>query len=376
MSNVSGELPEHQVKGNSPDSDTNAPEGQGLVISSIIDRELPEQFFLTQEEMDKATDGIPSGISKANSKEEHPVYSVAFSPASIRVSKSDPRRRGTKTESWRPKQNLTSWSSKSRTKMLERFATLDYSSFQVPDSILGFITLTYPKSWQLVAPTASASKTHLQSLRKRFERTYGRPLFGIWKMEFQRRGAPHYHILAPIPLGREFREWLSVNWTEVVNHPDPKEREKHLLAGTGVDKAKGLNASTAHRISYYFSKHASPNIGAKEYQNTPPQEWVDSGSVGRYWGYWGLKIAVSWVEVSQENALFMARTLRRWQRAHRKIVKRTVWRVNTKTGCVYQRRVSRRQSVSKSSQSFRLVPDGAEFARLFAKHFSATRLEN
>ena len=375
---MSGESPEQTAQGYSPDAAAMVPEakGSGLVICSIIDREIPDQFFLTQDEMDKATVGIPPRNSKAKKKADQAVYSVAFSPASIRVSKSDPRRRGTKADTWRPKQNLISWSSKSRSKMLERFATLDYSSFQLPESILGFITLTYPNSWQLVAPTASSSKTHLQSLRKRFERTYGRPLYGIWKMEFQRRGAPHFHILAPIPLGREFREWLSINWTEVVNHPDPKERGKHLLAGTGVDKAKGLSASTAHRISYYFSKHASPGIGAKEYQNTPPQEWVDAGSVGRYWGYWGLKIAVSLVEVSQENALFMARTLRRWQRAHRKVVKKTVWRVNTRTGVVYQRKVSRRQTIPKSCQSFRLVPDGAEFARLFAKHFSARGLED
>jgi hypothetical protein len=47
------------------------------------------------------------------------------------------------------------------------------------------ITLTYGKTYP-------KSKEHLEALRKWLER---RGYYGVWRLEFQERGAPHYHIL-------------------------------------------------------------------------------------------------------------------------------------------------------------------------------------
>ena len=53
-----------------------------------------------------------------------------------------------------------------------------------------------------------------------FERAWKRKLIGVWKREFQRRGAPHYHILMVPPHGTVnglgFREWLSQTWASIV----------------------------------------------------------------------------------------------------------------------------------------------------------------
>ena len=62
----------------------------------------------------------------------------------------------------------------------------------------------------------------------------------IWKLEFQRRGAPHFHILIAQPSGdlRTFRAWLSEAWAEVVGHTDAHQRELHRRAGT--DNVAGI----------------------------------------------------------------------------------------------------------------------------------------
>lgn len=338
----------------------------GLVISSKTVRIQPTKKFVSKSEILKAMEDIPT-LPPREDGDFSPRYSVSVSPSTIRISRHEPQRLGCKPEKWEPRQPVMKWTDKSRAQMVERLATLDYSPFNIPDNLLAFITLTYPGDWLVVAPTASHAKKHFQTLRKRFERRFKRPFFAVWKMEFQRRGAPHFHLLAPVPVGVGFNDWLSEAWTDIVAPPLPHDRAKHLMAGTGVDRAKGMSSDTPHRISYYFSKHASANKGVKEYQNRPAKEWVDAGSVGRFWGYWSLIPATVKAEVSNEHAIYISRTLRRWQRANRKIAKTKVWRTNTKTGVVSKRSVSRRKKIVKGSRAFRLVPDGEMFARQFGE---------
>lgn len=369
MSNVSGELPELQVKGNSPDSDTKAPQRQGLVICSITDRNPTESPFVSLEQLQEALLPFTGG----NRIQAESDYSVEFSPACVRVSRKRPQSQIVANRAPAVRRQVKHWSDKSRVKMMERFASLDYSPFEDQTSIAALITLTYPADWLTVAPNGQSSKRHLQILRKRFERAFGRPFFGLWKMEFQRRGAPHFHILAPIPVGVQFQDWLSQTWSDVVAHPDPVEKQKHRLAGTGVDLAKGLNAENAHLISFYFSKHSSAGYGPKEYQNNPPSEWKSQDSVGRFWGYWGLDIATQRISLDRDRALFIARTLRRWQRSKRRVIKTKVWRTDRKTGVIYHRKANRKQKVHSHSQAMRLVPNGAEFAKIFAKHLGQSK---
>lgn len=336
----------------------------GLVIYSKTVREQPSRKFVSEQDIEDAIAYLPR-LKRVGLLETQNIVSV--SPASIRVSRKEPKRLGEKVSNWKPREPVVKWSDKSRSKMVERLATLDYSPFDIPDSLLAFITLTYPADWLSVVPTAMSAKKHLHSLRKRFQREFGRPFYAVWKMEFQRRGAPHFHLLAPVPNGVGFSEWLSHAWADVVKHPDPDQRAKHLVAGTGVDRAKGINSDTAQRISYYFSKHSSANKGVKEYQNTPPNEWVEAGSVGRFWGYWGLEPITREVIVSASDALFVSRCLRRWQRANARTVRVKVWRTDMRTGRRYQRAARRRYRVHTGSRAFRLVPDGSVFAFTLGK---------
>jgi hypothetical protein len=40
--------------------------------------------------------------------------------------------------------------------------------------------------------------------------------------------------------GRKFPDWLSQEWADIVGHPEPERRARHLLTGTGVDIPNGL----------------------------------------------------------------------------------------------------------------------------------------
>lgn len=344
----------------------------GLVIYAKTDRdEVVNPRLVTLEELTKAIESIPKG-QKINDPLSD-VYSVSLSPGSVTISKSSPSSVGQRVENYKPRTAIKDWSKKSRSSMIARLASLDYSPLFV--SLVKppvMITLTYPANWQKLVPTAAEAKRHLQIFRKRYERHFKEKLYGLWKMEFQARQAVHFHIFcSPSVRGEELRNWLSTNWVEIVNETDLKEREKHLRAGTGVDVAFGFKATDSRAISSYFAKHNSPGQSAKEYQNRPPDLWLESGTVGRYWGYWNLQKLILTSEVSEDVAVFIARTLRRWHKSLTKPVTVTVWRVNQKTGEVTKRKVKRRIKRFRSSSGYLVVKDGSVIGELLSRAIEA-----
>lgn len=235
-----------------------------------------------------------------------------------------------------PTRVITEWSRKSRANMVRSIGLLDLTPMYSDRSRLpGMITLTYPGCWLTVAPSGKAVKKHLKMLRKRYERAFGETLMCIWKLEFQGREpwnwctcetcdgrddgrAPHIHMLTVPPRklvdGMHYRQWLSLAWADIVDHPDPEQRANHVNAGTRVDITKGLDAKDPKRVSVYFTKHGS--FTAKEYQHRVPQAWTEPETgPGRFWGYWGLEKTKVLVEVPQEAAVILGRTMRRWAAA-------------------------------------------------------------
>lgn len=231
---------------------------------------------------------------------------------------------------------ITEWSRKSRNNMLRTFCQLDYTPlFADPTKLPAMITLTYPGAWLAVAPNGKAAKAQFRAWRERYKRAWGATWVGIWKLEFQDRGAPHFHLHMVPPhglstgnlSGLKWREWLSQSWAEVVNHPDPEEYRKHLAAGTRIDYAEGLKASDPKRLAVYFLKRHSQG-SSKEYQHTVPPEWQGPGDgPGRFWGHCGLDTARIGVVVSPQDGVKVGRILRRWAHAQRTTRQATIRRV-------------------------------------------------
>jgi hypothetical protein len=96
----------------------------------------------------------------------------------------------------------------------------------------------------------------------------------FWFLEFQDRGAPHYHMF-----GTWFpsKEWVSKTWYRIVDSEDIR----HLHAGT---RTEFLRTGRGGTISY-ASKYAN-----KLKQKVPPKDFEN---VGRFWGICGNRKVVS-----------------------------------------------------------------------------------
>lgn len=304
---------------------------------------------------------------------------------------SSTRRSSTALDDRGPSGVINEWSRKSRSAMCRTFAELDYSPLVDSGRVPAMVTLTYPGHWEVVAPDGASVKRHMVLWRKRFEREYGEPARYIWKLEFQRRGAPHIHLwmvppMSPGRSGRGFAQWLSETWAQIVDHPDSVQKARHRLAGTAIDVRKGLKACDPKRLAIYFTKHSSPNLhGDKEYQHIVPDLWRQPGrGPGRFWGVYGLKKAITVVEVAQDAYLTARRIVRRWSRNQAvygdsgsrfptSVVPRTatrlVARIDRDTGVVACRRVRRRRTLCSQgglAGGYALVNDGPSFASQLA----------
>jgi hypothetical protein len=295
-----------------------------------------------------------------------------------------------------PERAITEWSRKSRAAMCRTFAELDYTPLVECGRVPAMVTLTYPGDWEAVAPDGASVKRHMILWRKRFKREWDEPARYIWKLEFQRRGAPHIHLWMAPPhalgrSGRKFRDWLSQEWADIVDHPDPEQRKRHLLAGTAIDILNGLRACDPKRLAIYFTKHSAPNqLSDKEYQHIVPEAWQQPGhGPGRFWGVHGLQRATAVVEIAQDAYLTARRILRRWSRSQAiygdgarqfptAVVPRTacvgVRRVDSQTGKVGYRRLRRRRVLCNQgglAGGYALVNDGPAFASQLAAALSA-----
>jgi len=246
--------------------------------------------------------------------------------------------------------DIVQWSEKSRARMMRKVAGLDLSPLLVSGDPLGMGTLTMPGHWLGLTPDNDAFQSLVSRFRKRFARYVGRPLVGIWKREFQYRGAPHLHFLAAFPAmvtvgvvrprlkrfrvvgewepdglrlprvgvyGRDWSEipyedWQSLHWADIVDAPG-NHFARHWLAGTAVDFSKSPYMLSGVDLARYFLKHGSKTSDGKEYQHVSP--WVDS-SAGRFWGVWGLSVPVEGARVSEAEGYKVKRVLRRWDRAN------------------------------------------------------------
>jgi hypothetical protein len=338
---------------------------QGLVICPINVRTKTEHCLV---EIAESLDTLE------NTKGDPIRHFLVLTPGSLRIkrriSKSSVKKSVVKDRS-----AITSWSRKSRANMVSRFSSLDLAPLYVngENALAAMITLTYPKDWLELVPTASQAKKHLQQFRKRYERRFNQPLFAMWKAEFQRRGAVHFHLFtaSPVPLA-EFRRWVAETWSQIVNPPSASERLKHLRAGTAVDLAPGITIQDARLVAVYFSKHSSPNLGAKDYQNKPPQAWIDAGSVGRFWGYWNLKPLEVEAAITESEAIAASRLLRRWYKAKRFTRIERVCRIN-RQGTIKFRNVRRRSVRFSGNYGFLALKDSIEISRDLSRYLSLIR---
>lgn len=155
-----------------------------------------------------------------------------------------------------------------------------------------FITLTYPDVFPC---DGKETKDHLNVFLQYLRR---KEIKYVWVLEFQSRGAPHYHIIASNFIHKED---LSKIWYRIVGSGD----EKHLKAGTQIEAIK----SKTHLYGYLS------NYIKKLDQKTPPAGFEN---VGRFWG--ASRNLLTFEMYQKINHYYklsrMIRLIRQWYKAH------------------------------------------------------------
>jgi ribosomal protein L19E len=131
------------------------------------------------------------------------------------------------------------------------------------------ITLTYPREYPC---DGRVVKRHLNAFLTQVRREW-KGAYYLWFLEFQKRGAPHFHILLDYPLERNkdakrstYRR-ISRVWYNIVDSGDVR----HLHAGTRVERLRSEDGGRRYAVKY----------AQKLRQKIIPDKIRD---VGRLWG--------------------------------------------------------------------------------------------
>jgi hypothetical protein len=283
---------------------------------------------------------------------------------------------------------ITFWSKKSQNNMKLVVSQLDLAPL-LEEGSPAMLTYTLPGDWLALTPDAPSAARIWNRYRTAWFDYFGVKPRCIWKREFQRRGAPHWHEWTIVPEYRacsvcadvhpghndfdrveDAQAEVSALWTSAVfgvtvELPVPLrctgtceqgrsvwsliagivcagcERVRSLSAGTNVSYSKGASARDPRRLATYFLKE-SGDTGGKSYQNRAPREWAGQ-SVGRFWGVRGIEKAIVTIDLDPRTG-------------------HSVWRVMRKLR-ESQRRADRRKIKVRSTAGFVLVHDGATVAR-------------
>lgn len=126
------------------------------------------------------------------------------------------------------------------------------------------VTLTYPA---LFPSDGKTVKRHLNTFLMWCRRRWGKGLSYVWFLEFQKRGAPHIHLLLSPIRKRSDVDAVANAWYRIVASGD----EKHLRAGTRTEQIRKPDGAARYACKYAL----------KTYQKMVPSEYQN---VGRFWG--------------------------------------------------------------------------------------------
>jgi hypothetical protein len=139
------------------------------------------------------------------------------------------------------------------------------------------LTLTYPGEF---STDGREVKRHWANMRRWLAR---RGVAGAWFMEFQERGAPHFHVFLT---GEVPKEEVAAAWYQIVGSGD----HRHARAGTRIEALRELHAAGAYAAKYL----------RKQEQKEVPEGFSD---VGRFWGLFGGLSVEPVVQVDNQERL-------------------------------------------------------------------------
>lgn len=172
----------------------------------------------------------------------------------------------------------------SRRRLRKKLMSVDFASTD-----LLWVTLTYHKSW---GASFKDWKADFENYIKRMLKTWPEYQGLMWRLEFQERGAPHFHFLISFPKGKRpaaasFQMWSSHSWADVIGGPEDQDL---LIYGSKVIEV--CNSRELGKLLGYLVKEmgkVTQGIG-------------DRNGTGRMWGVRGSlpMIAIADVQFKSE----------------------------------------------------------------------------
>lgn len=195
---------------------------------------------------------------------------------------------------------VTAFSAKSRRRLMRLLRSVNQLQLQ---GLPVFLTLTYPAEWD---GDPARWKRDLDVFLKRLGRRWP-AASAVWKLEFQRRGAPHFHLLVfgvqSLP-----RDWVAQVWYEVVNSQDMS----HLLAGTRVERVRSWRGVMSYAAKYMGKAGQAPG----------------GQLVGRFWGVYNraaLPVTLAEAVLAFGEFYQLRRILRRYAEKQGRAVRLNQW---------------------------------------------------
>lgn len=146
--------------------------------------------------------------------------------------------------------DVVGFSRASRKRLMQLFASIDSTA------LLGetmFVTLTYHREW----PEDPADwKSQLQKFFRKLERKYGQHGI-IWRLEYQKRGAPHWHLMI-VGETRIDVAWARSAWGRIAHQAS----EYQGAYSVDVELLDTVEKAEVY-LAKYLAKNADGTIPAK-----------------------------------------------------------------------------------------------------------------
>lgn len=181
-----------------------------------------------------------------------------FVAAAIRYEHDLPPKRGKRG-------HITTFSKQSRTRLFDLFHRLEIKQKPI------FLTLTYGEDY----PDAKTAKSHLRAFLERIRRIPGgKSVSAVWRMEFQKRGAPHFHVLF---FGLPFikKEAIQRAWGQITRTDRPITR---------IEQVRSHKSLMAYVSKYVAKIEPSEDSGFNSLSYLHAYQAKHGENIGRVWG--------------------------------------------------------------------------------------------
>lgn len=227
-----------------------------------------------------------------------------------------------------------------------------------------FVTLSYPGEY---VKDMQVSKRDLQVFKKAFYRAFPSFAGGFWRLEIQKRGAPHYHMLliSDSPVSKKkIVEFMRERWPNIV-------RTSYLKHGGSEEEYRAhyeRHKNSGHNVQFMKSREMVQNYISKYISKL--DETVYPDDMGRIWGQWqfpGKELDFSADEIgtiTHKETVMLKRMVRKHKEASNRLSmrEREMVELSNKTG-IRDKELDRKLRRHKSDK---------RYAKKIAKRSSVT----